>query len=75
MIWANLLYELVPNEKLGRVTSVDLLGSLGMLPIGYILSGWLSDQFGPVSVFILGGLMMVVLNSFPLILRDIRKID
>ncbi len=75
MIWANLLYELVPNEKLGRVVSVDLLGSLCMLPIGYVLAGWLSDHFGPASVFLLGGLMMVVLNSLPLLLRGIREVE
>jgi MFS family permease len=74
MIWANLLYELVPNEKLGRVASVDQLGARGMLPIGYVLSGWLSDHFGPASVFLLGGLLMVVLNSLPLLLRSIREV-
>lgn len=75
MIWANLLYELVPNEKLGRVSSVDLLGSLGMLPLGYVSAGWLSDHFGPASVFLFGGLMMVVLNSLPLCLRGIREVQ
>lgn len=74
-IWVNLLYELVPNEKLGRVTSVDHIGALCMLPVGYVLAGWLSDQFGPTSVFLLGGLMMVVLNSLPLLLRGIREIE
>lgn len=74
MIWANLLYELVPPDKLGRVVSVDHLGSLCMLPAGYVLAGGLSDQFGPTSVFLLGGLMMVVLNSLPLLLRSIREI-
>lgn len=75
MIWANLLYELVPNEKLGRVVSVDHLGALCMLPAGYVLAGWLSDHYGPTSVFLLGGLMMVVLNSLPLFLRGIREIE
>jgi MFS family permease len=75
MIWANLLYELVPNEKLGRVASVDLLGSLGLLPISYVLAGWLSDSFGPAAVFLTGGLLMVILNSLPLFLRGIREVE
>lgn len=75
MIWTNLLYELVPNDKLGRVASVDLLGSLGMLPVGYVLAGWLSDHFGAASVFVLGGLLMVLLNSIPLFLHNIRKLE
>ena len=74
LIWSNLLYELVPNEKLGRVSSVDLLGSLGLLPLGYVLAGWLSDRSGPASVFLIGGLSVVVLNCIPLFLRDIRAI-
>jgi hypothetical protein len=70
-----LLYELVPNEKLGRVASVDLLGSLGLLPPGYVLAGLLSDHFGPTSVFLFGGLLMVLLNIVPLFLRDIRALQ
>lgn len=74
-IWATLLYELVPNEKLGRVSSVDLLGSLGLLPLGYVLAGLLSDRFGPPAVFLYGGLLMVILDIIPLFLRDIRKLQ
>ncbi|MFL5628631.1 MAG: hypothetical protein ACJ788_23875 [Ktedonobacteraceae bacterium] len=74
-IWATLLYELVPNEKLGRVSSVDLLGSLGLLPLGYVLAGLLSDRFGPPAVFLCGGLLMVILDIIPLFLRDIRKLQ
>ena len=75
IIWSTLLYELVPNEKLGRVTSVDLLGSLGLLPFGYVLAGWLGDRSGPASVFFIGGLSMVILNCIPLFLRGIREIE
>jgi MFS family permease len=75
IIWSTLLYELVPNEKLGRVTSVDLLGSLGLLPFGYVLAGWLGDRSGPAFVFFIGGLSMVILNCIPLFLRSIRKVE
>ncbi len=75
IIWSNLLYELVPDEKLGRVASVDLLGSLGLLPIGYVVAGWLSDRSGPVSVFFIGGLSMIILNCIPLLLRSIREVE
>lgn len=75
IIWVTLLYELVPGDKLGRVSSVDLLGSLGLLPIGYVLAGWLGDRVGPAAVFLLGGMVMVVLNLLPLLLRDIRRLE
>ena len=75
IIWVTLLYELVPANKLGRVSSVDLLGSLGLLPIGYILSGWLGDRLGPPAVFLLAGLVMILLNLLPLLLREIRQVE
>ena len=75
IIWATLLYELVPTEKLGRVSSVDLLGSLGLLPVGYILAGWLSDRLGPSAVFLLGGLIVVILDIIPLFFSDIRELE
>jgi MFS family permease len=75
IIWVTLLYELVPADKLGRVSSVDLLGSLGLLPVGYVLAGWLGDRLGPSTVFLLSGMVMVVLNIIPLFLRDIRKLE
>jgi MFS family permease len=75
IIWVTLLYELVPGDKLGRVSSVDLLGSLGLLPIGYVLAGWLGDRLGPSTVFLLAGMVMIVLNTIPLFLRDIRELE
>jgi MFS family permease len=76
VIWATLLYELVvPSHKLGRVASVDLLGSLGLLPLGYVFAGWISDRQGPAEVFLFGGLVMVFLNALPLFLRDIQKLQ
>jgi MFS family permease len=75
IIWVTLLYELVPGDKLGRVSSVDLLGSLGLLPVGYVLAGWIGDRLGPSTVFLLAGVVMVVLNVIPLFLRDIRALE
>jgi MFS family permease len=75
IIWVTLLYELVPGDKLGRVSSVDLLGSLGLLPVGYVLAGWLGDCLGPSTVFLLAGMVMVVLNIILLFLHDIRELE
>ena len=46
MVWTNLLQDKMPNEKLGRVSSIDMLGSFALLPIGYGLTGWLTDRIG-----------------------------
>jgi hypothetical protein len=39
LIWTNTLQELVPGERLGRVASIDMLGSFALLPAGYALTG------------------------------------
>jgi len=74
-IWVTLLHRLVPNDKLGRVSSIDLLGSMALLPIGYALAGVLTDSSGPRSVFVAGGTLCVLLNIIPLFLRAIRELD
>lgn len=55
LAWINSLQELVPRDKLGRIASIDNLGSLAFLPIGYGLAGWATEAWGAQPVFILGG--------------------
>jgi MFS family permease len=68
IIWVTVLQELVPKEKLGRVSSIDAVGSFGLLPLGYGLAGVLADRFGPPFVFIAGGVMNLVLFVAALLL-------
>jgi MFS family permease len=46
-IWVTLLQELTPSDKLGRVASIDLLGSFCLQPLGFLLAGHVADSFGP----------------------------
>ncbi len=73
-IWVTLLHKLVPNDKLGRVSSIDLLGSLCLLPISYLIAGILTDHIGPSWVFIAGGILNLILNGIALSVRDIRNL-
>ncbi len=45
LVWTNSLQTMVPNEQLGRVVSIDSLGSFGLLPIGLALAGWAPRLF------------------------------
>jgi len=74
-IWVTLLHVLVPSDKLGRVSSVDLVGSIAFLPVGYLLGGWMGDRFGPVSVFLFAGLLITISNVIPLLVRGIRELE
>jgi MFS family permease len=46
LIWETSMQEMVPQETFGRVASLDMLGSFALLPIGYIVVGWLADSIG-----------------------------
>jgi len=74
-IWVTLLHELVPNDKLGRVASIDLLGSFCLQPIGFALAGLVTDHAGPAWVFACAGALNLVLYSAPLGLRSIRAVE
>ena len=75
LIWTHTLQELVPTEMLGRVASLDYLGSYLFLPVGYAISGWVTDQTGPAAVFLFGGIITAVLSGLGLLHPAIRKLD
>jgi DHA3 family tetracycline resistance protein-like MFS transporter len=65
----------VPLEKLGRVSSVDALGTYALLPVGFGLTGWLVDGLGASLVCILGGAITVALTAAGLGSRAIHALD
>ncbi len=75
LVWTNTLQELVPRDKLGRVWSIDSLGSFVLLPVGFGLTGWATDRLGPPLVFVLGGLGTVVLALAAWLHPAIRHLD
>lgn len=75
LIWINSMQELVPNEKLGRVVSIDNMGSFALMPIGFALAGWATQVFGAPFVFIVGGAATAIMSAAPLLLRVIREFD
>jgi MFS family permease len=73
-IWVTLLHELTPNQILGRVASIDLLGSFCLQPLGFLLAGLVADSLGPVWVFLGAGSLNLILYTVPLFLRGIRNV-
>jgi DHA3 family tetracycline resistance protein-like MFS transporter len=75
LIWTHTLQEMVPGELLGRVYSIDALGSFVLLPIGFALSGWGTDLLGAPTVFLIGGLGTILLVLLGLSHPAIRNLD
>lgn len=75
LIWTNSLQELVSRQLLGRVASIDALGSFVLLPIGYGISGWATDLIGAPLVFLIGGGLTAILALLGLTNRSVRGLD
>jgi len=75
LVWTNVLQEMVPQERLGRVSSIDALGSFVFLPLGFALAGILSDLLGPANVFLIGGILIIPLAAGMLLVPSIRHLD
>jgi DHA3 family tetracycline resistance protein-like MFS transporter len=75
LIWTNSLQETVPRNLLGRVSSVDYLGSYLLLPVGYAVGGWATQQLGPAPVFVIGGALQTALIALGLSHPQVRNFD
>ena len=75
LTWVTTLQQEVPDEALGRVASIDILGSTALLPVGFILAGWATDAFGPAAVFALGGSLTVLVALLALAYPAVRRFD
>lgn len=74
-IYFTILHERIPSEKLGRVISLDTLGSFAMIPVGEAVGGILTDHIGPALVFIIFGAFNVVNSLIPLLVREVRETE
>jgi MFS family permease len=53
--WFTLLQSHVPNEMLGRVSSLDWLVSFGLTPVSFALAGPAAEAFGVETTMIVAG--------------------
>ena len=75
LIWNHTLQEMVPTEMLGRVYSLDALGSFVLLPVGAGIAGWATDLVGAPMVFLIGGFTTMALVATGLLHPAIRNLD
>ncbi|GLV55107.1 hypothetical protein KDH_19540 [Dictyobacter sp. S3.2.2.5] len=75
LAWTSSLQEFVPPDLLGRVSSIDMLVSSGLLPIGYGLAGIAADHLGAAPVFLLGGAIAAAIIALGLLHPAIRAVD
>ena len=64
VIWGALVGLFVPREFLGRVTALDWLFTLGLIPLAYATVGPVSDAIGIDKTLLIAG---VVAGTLPLL--------
>jgi MFS family permease len=75
LIWINTIQENVPGHLLGRVFSVDQLGSFALVPLGYAGAGWATGRFGAPEVLVASGIALTALALAGLLHPAIRNLD
>jgi predicted MFS family arabinose efflux permease len=72
VIWTTMLQQLVPRELLGRVSSLDWLMSIGLVPVSYALTGPVSSVLGPETTLVVAGLVGAVFMFALLFVPGVR---
>jgi len=72
--WETALAERIPPAALSRVSSYDWMGSLALMPLGYVLAGPAADAFGAVNVLVAGSALALLAQLLALAPRETRAL-
>ncbi|BDP41612.1 MFS transporter [Deinococcus aetherius] len=75
VLWEATLQERVPNEALGRVASVDMLGSIALLPLGFVVLGQAVEVLGVTGSALACGSIITLLALLGLSTRAVRGLE
>jgi MFS family permease len=74
VFWETLLARHIPARSLSRVSSYDWMGSLALLPLGFVIAGPLASAFGARSVLGVGSALGLVMLGLALLPRSTREL-
>jgi len=72
--WETALAERIPPHLLSRVSAWDWMGSMALLPLGYVLAGPLGQVVGDRTVLVAGGIIGVTAVALALLPRETRQL-
>jgi hypothetical protein len=73
--WATAKQRHVPPQLLGRVSSLDWLISIGLMPVSYALTGPISAAVGVRTTLVGAGILGAAVTFAPLLIRSVRHMD
>jgi MFS family permease len=74
VLWETALAQHVPPHALSRVTAYDWMGSLALLPLGYVLFGVLADHVDAADLMLAGGVLLAVAMAAGFLPRGTRTL-
>jgi DHA3 family tetracycline resistance protein-like MFS transporter len=75
IVWSTLKQQHVPSALLGRVSSLDWLISIGLVPVSFALTGPVSEAIGARETLIGAGLLGAVFTAAGLLVPAVRNPD
>jgi MFS family permease len=72
--WQTALAQRIPPHALSRVSSYDWMGSLALLPLGYLLAGPIGEAVGPAEVVLIGAAIGVAILCLGFAVRDVLRV-
>jgi MFS family permease len=72
--WETALAQHIPPHALSRVSAYDWMGSLALLPVGYLVAGPLASALGARTVLGVGSAIGAVLLALALLPRSTREL-
>jgi MFS family permease len=75
IIWATTKQQQVPARLLGRVSSLDWLVSIGLLPLSFALTSPVSAAFGAQATLVGAGLVGAVITLAGLFIPGMRSVE
>jgi MFS family permease len=74
VLWNTAMAERIPADALSRVSSYDWMGSLMLLPVGYVVAGVAAEAWSAEAVMVLGGVLTAAVLALGLIPRETRRL-
>lgn len=75
VLYIALIQGKVAQEIMGRVMSLVLLSSFGLVPLSQLVAGLVAEAAGPSALFASSGVLVVVAALGGLLLRPLRRLD
>jgi len=73
--WDTAVQRLVPNAVLSRLTSYDLLFSLGLSPLGFLVAGPVTHAIGETTVLVVLAVLLTVPAILVLVDPSVRRVS